>query len=194
MTDNQGNTVYFGETVIIFTSNIGLTKEIVDPGDNFGLSRRRVPTITIADPMQEDTEEFRAGVTERLTQGVKEYFQNIGRPELLNRLGDDNIVVFQFINKSDAETICSYKLGKICATIRKEKGIEVLTDEIEPELRRRAVAERANGGRGVGNMLEREFLNPLAGFICTLEGKPDVLRCHLDEQGQIVFEVMSGEA
>ena len=73
----------------------------------------------------------RSRVTEQLTEGVKSYFNDIGRPELLNRLGDDNIVVFQFINKRDAETICDYKLDKICRTIQEEKGIEILTDNVK---------------------------------------------------------------
>lgn len=194
MTDNQGNTVYFGETVIIFTSNIGLTKEVVDPDDMFGTTRRRVPTITIENPEQEDGPDFRSRVTQQLTEGVKAYFNDIGRPELLNRLGDDNIVVFQFINKRDAEIICDYKLGKICKTIKEEKGIEVITDAVREDLHRKAVLERRNGGRGVGNMLEREFLNPLAGYICTLPDQPGALRCGLDENGSLVFEVMNSEA
>lgn len=189
MTDNQGNTVYFGETVIIFTSNIGLTREVADPSDPFG-ARRRIPTITIKDPEKEDTPDFRSRVTEQLTEGVKAYFNDIGRPELLNRLGDDNIVVFQFINKQDAETICDYKLDKICRAIREEKGIEILTDEVKEMLRQKAVLERGNGGRGVGNMLEREFLNPLAGFICTLPEMPGALKCHADTENGLVFEVM----
>lgn len=189
MTDNQGNTVYFGETVIIFTSNIGLTREVADSNDPFG-ARRRIPTITIKDPEKEDSPDFRSRVTEQLTEGVKAYFNDIGRPELLNRLGDDNIVVFQFINKQDAETICDYKLEKICRAIREEKGIEILTDEVKETLRQKAVLERGNGGRGVGNMLEREFLNPLAGFICTLPETPGVLKCHADRENGLFFEVM----
>lgn len=189
MTDNQGNTVYFGETIIIFTSNIGLTREVADPEDPFG-PRRRVPTITVDDPAEEDPPEFRGRVTELLTEGVKAYFNDIGRPELLNRLGDDNIVVFQFIGKRDAETICDYKLEKICRAIREEKGIEILTGDVTEMLRRKAVLERGNGGRGVGNMLEREFLNPLAGFICTLPDTPKALKCRLEPGGNLGFEVI----
>lgn len=192
MTDNQGNTVYFGETIIIFTSNIGLTQESLSTGNGFLSHPHREPTIAIEDPMKEDTPAFRQKVTATLTESVKSYFTDIGRPELLNRLGDDNIVVFQFINKSDAESICRYKLDKICKAIQSEKGIEIITDEILDELCIMAVQERGNGGRGVGNMLEREFLNPLAGFICTLSKKPSVLKCHLEE-GRLAFEVMLDE-
>lgn len=188
MTDNQGNTVYFGETVIIFTSNIGLTKEETVFQSFDGRRTRRVPAITIEDPTQEDTPEFRNKVTAMLTEGVKSYFTNAGRPELLNRLGEDNIVVFQFINKHDAETICDYKLGKICKTIRAEKNIDIIADDIVDVLHEKAVSGRANGGRGIGNMLEREFLDPLAGFLCTLPDMPSVLKCHPADNG-IEFEV-----
>ena len=129
MTDNQGNTVYFGETIIIFTSNIGLTKEATDPENTFRSTPHRVPTVTIEDPTKEDTQEFRNHVTELLTEGVKAYFNDNGRPELLNRLGDDNIVVFQFINVKDAITICDYKLGKICKSIKAKKDIDIITDD-----------------------------------------------------------------
>lgn len=192
MTDNQGNTVYFGETIIIFTSNIGLTKEDTNPQNAFRTTPHRVPTITIEDPMVEDTPEFRKRVTAMLTEGVKSYFNDNGRPELLNRLGEDNIVVFQFINKHDAEKICDYKLSKICKTIKAEKNIDIIVDGIVDMLHEKAVMERANGGRGVGNMLEREFLNPLASYICTLPDMPSVLKCHTTDGG-IEFEVMLNE-
>lgn len=194
MTDNQGETVYFGETLIIFTSNIGLTKEVADPGDFLGTTRRRVPTIEIADPEKEDSKEFREKVTRTLADGVHAYFNNIGRPELLNRIGEDNIVVFQFINVHDAEAICQYKLEKICDSIMQQKNIHIRTEEALEWLKHKAVLERANGGRGVGNMLEREFLNPLASFICECAVAPSVLRCHISDDDKLVFEVMLSES
>lgn len=179
MTDNQGNTVYFGETIIIFTSNIGLTKEDFGVESRLTGIHKMVPTVEIKNPEEEDTLEFRTKVTQTLTEGVKAYFTNIGRPELLNRLGDDNIVVFQFINKHDAELICDYKLEKICQEVESSKGITISTEEIKNYLRQKAVLERANGGRGVGNMLEREFLNPLSEYLCTLK-KASSLQCYID--------------
>lgn len=192
MTDNQGNTVYFGETIIIFTSNIGLTKESSEPENVFRSTPHRVPTITIENPEEEDTEEFRYRVTEMLTEGVESYFSDIGRPELLNRLGSDNIVVFQFINKPDAVAICEYKLDKICKTVETEKNIHVLTEGVRQMLCQKAISERVNGGRGIGNMLEREFLNPLGKAICELSDKPSVLRSYVSND-HIEFEVMLNE-
>ena len=189
MTDNQGNTVYFGESVIIFTSNIGLTKEAEDPQNFYRANPHRVPTIRIEDPMKEDTQEFRDKVTELLTEGVKSYFNDNGRPELLNRLGGDNIVVFQFIGKKSAEIICDYKLKSICSAIKAQKGIEIENSEVMDCLHEKAVMVRENGGRGVGNMLEAEFMNPLARFICTLPEMPSKLVSKVVE-GKITFEVV----
>ena len=62
--------------------------------------------------------------------------------------------------------------------------------EGEELLCRLAVAERPNGGRGVGNMLEREFLNPLASYICTLPELPRALRCKPAADGGVDFEVI----
>ena len=47
--------------------------------------------------------------------------------------------------------------------------------------------ERENGGRGVGNMLEREFLNPIARYICETPDGLKTLRCSLSPEGKIVF-------
>ena len=188
MTDNQGNTVYFGETIIIFTSNIGMTKNVVAQDNPFNTTK--VPTLHIENVEEADSEQFRQEVTDTLTEGVKSYFLDIGRPELLNRLGEDNIVVFQFINKDGAEAICESKLKKICLAIRSAKKIEINTDEVLDELKRKAVLERENGGRGIGNMLEREFQNPLAIYICTLDNIPRKLKCTLDSNKRIVFEAV----
>lgn len=201
MTDNQGNTVYFGETIIIFTSNIGMTKEATEtvqtpygPREIPDGHHHRVPTITIDDPEQEDTPQFQEHVRETVTEGVKAYFNDIGRPELLNRLGENNIVVFQFINKAGAESICRHKLSDICENVKKSTGIEIIYDAAEAELCSKAVLERANGGRGVGNMLEREFQNPLAMYLCTLSQKPKKVRCIVGAEGRIKFEEVLEEA
>lgn len=191
MTDNQGNTVYFGETIIIFTSNIGLTAPSYDEYGRVKMDANgytlRESTIRIENPALPDTDEFKEKVTHTLKQGVKDYFTNIGRPELLNRLGEDNIVVFQFIDKEAAEMICASKMEDICETLQKQKGILIQYDAVLPHLQALAVLERGNGGRGVGNMLEKEFLNPLAEYICSEREISSIIYCKLDEQKRIIF-------
>ena len=72
LTDGKGETVYFSETIIIFTSNIGASK--VSPGLSVSETRKQ------------------------FISEVKNHFvRELGRPELLNRIGD-NIVAFNFIS------------------------------------------------------------------------------------------------
>ena len=70
MTDGQGNTVYFSETIIIFTSNLGIYVK-----DAFG---NRQPNVTMD---MEYTE-----VQTRVRSAIEDYFKlELGRPEILNR-------------------------------------------------------------------------------------------------------------
>lgn len=191
MTDNQGNTVYFSESIIIFTSNIGMTEPIYDEGhqpvfDERGNMKRK-PTITIEDPFVNDTKEFKERTTNIIHEGVKNYFVNIGRPELLNRLGENNIVVFHFIDKNAAEMICAHQIENIVKQIREKLNIEVDTSGIMKFLCYEAVSKRENGGRGIGNMLEEKFINPMSEFICEYKGILSEIICEVDENHTIIF-------
>jgi DNA polymerase III delta prime subunit len=107
MTDGQGKTVYFSECIIIFTSNLGITEE--DP-NNPG------KRISLVNP-QMDYE----SLANNVKNGVRNYFNyKLGRPEILNRIGD-NVVVFDFIRKESAEQILDSQINKICRNIKIEK-------------------------------------------------------------------------
>lgn len=191
MTDNQGNTVYFSESIIIFTSNIGLTKTEyddygrpqIDPSGNYV----RKQTIEISNVFEDDSQEFKEKTQELIFKGVKDYFINIGRPELLNRLGENNIVVFQFIDKPVAETICMHQMKKIANAIMEQQSIRVDYTDLKEYLKKEAIAKRASGGRGIGNMLEEKFINPFSEYICTLNVNPSYVKCSLNSENEVVF-------
>ncbi|MBO4548862.1 MAG: ATP-dependent Clp protease ATP-binding subunit, partial [Abditibacteriota bacterium] len=74
MTDGQGNTVYFSETVIIFTSNLGIYAV------NGTGSREQVVFPEM--PYEE--------VRRQVREGIENYFKlQLGRPEILNRIGEN---------------------------------------------------------------------------------------------------------
>lgn len=183
MTDNQGNTVYFSESIIIFTSNIGLTETV---RDDFGNEIGRIATIEIENPYLDDTNEFKENTRAVISEGVKNYFLNIGRPELLNRLGENNIVVFDFIDKSVATKICEHQINKIIRIIEDRMGINIDISEIMDYMQNEAIGQRSNGGRGIGNMLEEKFINPLAEFISEYCGTPQNIKCY-ESEGIILF-------
>ena len=152
MTDGQGKTVYFSECIIIFTSNLGITEE--DP-NNPG------KRINIVNPNM-DYESLSANVK----QGVRNYFYyKLGRPEILNRIGD-NVVVFDFIRKDSAEQILQSQIKKICRNIKVEKNISLtMTEKAVNVLKNAIITNLENGGRGIGNIVESYLVNPLSSYI-----------------------------
>ena len=150
MTDGQGRTVYFSETVIIFTSNLGIYKR-----DNSG---HRVLNVSANDSY--------SVVEEKVRTAVQDYFKlDLGRPEILNRIGE-NIVVFDFIREEAAKQILKKQLSNIINKLKNENRVELtIMDEVEELLCKRAFGNLDNGGRGVGNVVEELLLNPLASYM-----------------------------
>ncbi|MBQ7139019.1 MAG: ATP-dependent Clp protease ATP-binding subunit [Clostridia bacterium] len=150
LTDGQGNTVYFSETIIIFTSNLGMYVK-----DELG---RRYQNVT----MDMDYPE----VQQRLRQAVEDHFKlELGRPEILNRIGE-NIVVFDFIREEAGKAILKSQVDKIIRRLEEQKNIRVtVTDEAYAELSAAALADLSNGGRGVGNQVEALLINPLSRWL-----------------------------
>ena len=151
MTDGQGNTVYFSECVIIFTSNLGIYQ--TDP-----MTGQRSLAVSTDD-------EFEA-VEEKVKKGIFDYFKlQLGRPEILNRIGE-NIVVFDFIREESAKAIMESQLDKIIRTLKTENNVELtITDASRETLLGRVMGNLENGGRGVGNIIEEVILNPLSSYL-----------------------------
>ena len=150
MTDGQGNTVYFSECIIIFTSNLGIYTR-----NEYGIREANVT------PEMEYAE-----VQKKVRQAIEDYFKlELGRPEILNRIGE-NIVVFDFIRPDVAKLILDAQIEKIKARLSSEKRIELtLSDKANEVLLENAIANLANGGRGIGNIVESLLINPLSRYM-----------------------------
>lgn len=139
LTDGRGETSWFSETVIIFTSNLGASDAPKDAKSG------------------EYERHFRLAVEQHFVQVLK-------RPELLNRLGD-NIVVFHSVSeRADRLGILARKLDPLRAHLRERWGVDL---RIEDEALGRLVdaARTDHGGRGLLNAVERDLMNPLALFL-----------------------------
>jgi DNA polymerase III delta prime subunit len=150
MTDGQGRTVYFSETVIIFTSNLGIYKRL--PGGGTALNVTPGETY--------------ASMEKKVRGAVEGYFKSeLGRPEILNRIGE-NIVVFDFIRQEAAGEILDHQLRSIVGKLRNENHIELVIEEsVRNVLLEKALGNLENGGRGVGNIVEEFLLNPLSAWM-----------------------------
>lgn len=149
LTDSKGETVYFSESVIIFTSNLGAS-EVSSSGSN-----------------EEMAEEF--------IKIVKNYFDNeIKRPEILGRIGYSNIVPFNFIkDKEFSVKIARSKLRPVQKAILEKYRIDL---EFEDELKFinyiLGGADSSKGGRDILNAINDKLLDELAMFM--FENKQDL--------------------
>lgn len=146
LTDSAGETVYFSEALIVFTSNLGLVEEERVTG-----TRRQ----TVRPDMGYDK------IQESLLGAIRNYFKyTIQRPELLNRIGD-NLVVFDFVRADVAKEILEVKLDAVAKNLEREKGLHLeISDEFRAFLQEQI--DLSNGGRGVGNAVDSCLIDPLS--------------------------------
>lgn len=130
LTSGQGETSYFGQAVLIFTSNLGMYVEISD--GNGALTRQ--PRFGYDTPFDVIERTVREAIREEFVTGL-------GRPELLGRFGGaESIVVFDYLR--DLERVCRKFVTNIAASCRRLHGIELTVDDavIEQVVGRRARA------------------------------------------------------
>ena len=105
-----------------------------------------------------------------LEHGVKSviethFTQTINRPELLGRIGLDNLIVFDFIRPEVAKLIVEKMLGQILERVRETQGVEVrFSDAARQQIEDMCLAPEvlALGGRQIGNTLQGRLVTPLA--------------------------------
>ena len=173
LTDGRGETAYFSETILVFTSNLGIFVE-----DQFGVRQQQVKS---GDPYDL--------VEARVRAAIDDYFKfQLARPELLNRIGD-NIVVFNFITHEVAQRILDGMLKNIAQRLYDEFKLRLsISAAVKTQLEARCIADLSNGGRGIGNALESNFINPLsrALFEQNLEGHQTLLVQDLQEHDRVI--------
>lgn len=177
MTDGQGKTVYFSESIIVFTSNLGIYTT-----DKYGNKQQNVSS-------GEDYEV----IDKKVRAAIGDYFKlTLGRPEILNRIGE-NILVFDFIRPEVATEILASQVKKISGNLRTEKNIELVVEDAAMEtLRQRVMGNLDNGGRGIGNVVEDVLINPLSKYLFDEDLLSDakvVIEDFVIEQGSVSLKV-----
>lgn len=147
LTDGNGVTVHFTETLLVFTSNLGVYE--------FDESGTRIPVVQRGAPYEK--------VEVSIRNGVEEHFTSvIGRPELLNRLGD-NIVVFNFISDETADLLVPLFMENVKGRVLASTGFRInFADAVVDRLQSHARNRLDYGGRGVSSVVESLLVNPLA--------------------------------
>ncbi|MDR1607398.1 MAG: AAA family ATPase [Deltaproteobacteria bacterium] len=166
LSSGRGETVYFSDAILVFTSNLGVYRDIPGVG--------REELVNPAQPYEE--------VCEKITGAIYDFFRfQLGRPEILNRIGP-NIVVFDFIRAKQARLIFRKMLDNVLAKLKSTHKIELkLAKESLDLLADLVTRDLSMGGRGVGNALEELFVNPLSRELFRLNIQGGPVNCEISQ-------------
>ncbi|HEU4827376.1 MAG TPA: ATP-dependent chaperone ClpB [Dongiaceae bacterium] len=154
LTDGQGRTVDFKNTLIILTSNLG-------------------SDILAAQKEGEDVELVRAKVMNVVRQAF--------RPEFLNRL--DEIVLFHRLSRADMAGIVAIQLQRLQALLADRK-LELQLDDRAKAWLGEAGYDPIYGARPLKRVIQRELQNPLASLLLEGRFKAgDIIRVSADKDG-----------
>lgn len=151
LTDAQGRTVSFKNTIIVMTSNIG-AREITGKS-SLGFARN------------EENEEDRReqNIRSRVMEAVKMTF----RPKFINRL--DEVIVFHPLKQEDVRKIAYLQVEKLSERMRRQ-GIRLKVEESAVELLAEKGYDPAYGARPLKRTIQSMLQNAVADEI--LEAKP----------------------
>jgi ATP-dependent Clp protease ATP-binding subunit ClpC len=162
LTDSQGRTVDFSNTVIVMTSNLG----------SEAITRRGATTGFAAGGADADEEARR----EQILRPLREHF----RPEFLNRI--DEIVVFRQLTTEQLRRITNLLLDRTRSLVQ-DKGITVtFTDRAVEWLADRGY-QPEYGARPLRRTIQREVDNELSRLL--LDGR-------VAKDGQVTVDVEDG--
>ncbi len=141
LTDGQGHTVDFRNTVVIMTSNVGT--EFAEKAGSLGFTRS-------GEERREEDENRR-----RIERALKDVF----RPEFINRV--DEIIIFNRLTLAQVEQIVDLQMGEIGERLS-EQGLQV---ELTPAARSWLAREGYDpqfGARPLRRALQRHVESPLS--------------------------------
>lgn len=153
LSDGKGETISFADTFIVFTSNIGAAT--VEQGDERSVAAQ-----------------FKSAVEHHFTSVLQ-------RPELLGRIGDANIIPFNFItDKEILRQIARAKLEPLRNRVKEKWGITALEFEDDNDALDFIVSrvDLRSGGRGVLNAMISYLFDPLSEFLFDCSGMAGQLR------------------
>ena len=167
LTDAQGRTVDFKNTVIIMTSNMGA---------------ERIQAHTRRD------ESF-----EELKEDMLQIIRHNLRPEFINRI--DEIIVFRALTKEQIAQIAGLLLDRTARRLRAQ-DIEVEFTEEAIELIAEEGFDPEYGARPLRRTIERRVDNELSRMVLSGALEPgDKVRVEADlQEGRLSFEVLQGAA
>jgi len=167
LTDAQGHTVDFKNSVIIMTSNLGTRDIQKGPGIGFAVSGDDAMTY------------------EKMKDRVMDELKRSFRPEFLNRI--DEVIVFHSLSREDVKSIVDLMLKRVRDQL-KSKDVEIeLTDGAKDLLAEKGY-DPALGARPLRRTIPRMVEDPLSEKLLWKEFKAGQTIIVDARDGEVVFD------
>lgn len=154
LTDGQGRTVFFENTVIIMTSNIGTQMKSTVMG--FGAEQEK-----------------------KVENSVREMLKEHFRPEFLNRI--DDIIVFKALAKEELREIVDLQLKEVTSEVKEKKMSLEIDDEVKALLVKEGFDEKY-GARPLRRTIQRMIEDEIAElYIRKLIQEGNLLKAVIEE-------------
>ncbi len=190
LTDSRGQTVFFTETLIIFTTNLGTRSK--DSQDRELHEKAALESIVNNAELPDEVKKQK--VQQHFKDTVTRFFTTeISRPELMNRIGN-NIVPFNYIDSAEVQReIIQTHLQRMTVDYadkyRTARHQLVFDDNVvEWILTQRSEGFKTFGARGITNALAEDVSPLLARATLRAEERGyegAVFRCVLNEEGSV---------
>lgn len=165
LTDSQGRTVNFKNTIIIMTSNLG--------------------SQLIQERLQQVNEGNRDEIMNELRVKLMDLLRATIRPEFLNRI--DEIILFNPLNASEIRAIVDLQLQMLIRKLERNQMKLIIDDEVKDWLGKLGY-DIIYGARPLKRTIQKYITNPLSQKILNAEFLPgDTIEATLNKQGLIEF-------
>ncbi|MEW5800336.1 MAG: ATP-dependent chaperone ClpB [Bacteroidota bacterium] len=166
LTDSQGRTVNFKNTIIIMTSNLGSH-----------LIQERMSQMQSDKDWEELAGDLRSQLNAMLRQTI--------RPEFLNRV--DETILFKPLTWNDIKQVIEIQLKHVAGTLAKKEMQLVVTEEAKEWISRLGY-DPQYGARPLKRVIQKHITNVLSEKILAGEfGEGDVVEIGMQGEGQLVF-------
>lgn len=132
LTDGQGRTIDFSNTIIIMTSNVGSQMIMDFTGDDLSV------------------------LDNKMLEVLRRHF----RPEFLNRI--DDIVIFDRIHEQAMRAIVDVQLERVARQVKDSRDITLAFDESVRDMLARDGYDPSFGARPLKRLVQKRILDPLA--------------------------------
>jgi len=171
LTDSQGRTVDFRNTIVIMTSNLG--------------------SELLQDKLLEITEENRADIMSGLRVEILSLLRKRLRPEFLNRV--DDIILFQPLTPSEVLHIANIQIRALQKRMADNGIMLTVTPECVEWLSRRGYDVQF-GARPLKRVIQRYLADPLALRVLAADVMAgDTIKADASDNGLITFDVLQAQ-